>query len=73
MKSILKWIASIVLSAISAYFTYILLLVLGVVHYYELTVHPIENIESDLTIITAFILFNVIYGLIFFYKEKNHC
>ncbi|MDE6470499.1 MAG: hypothetical protein K2L19_05710 [Eubacterium sp.] len=73
MKNFLKAIASIILSAISAYSVYILLLMLDVVSYYELTEHSIENIESDLTIIIAFILFNIIYGLIFFHQKKNRC
>lgn len=71
MKNILKLIGSVVLSAISAYFTYILLLVLDIVHYYELTEHPSENIESDLALLIPFILFNILYSIIFFRRNRK--
>lgn len=70
MKMILKLLATTVLSAVSAYTTYLLLLVLNIVHYYELA-EPQENIESDLALLIPFILFNILYGILFFHKNRK--
>lgn len=70
MKIILKLAASIILSAISAYITYLLLWALNIVHYYELA-EPNENIESDLTLLISFILFNILYIFLFFHKNRK--
>lgn len=70
MKIILKLAASIILSAISAYITYLLLWAFNIVHYYELA-EPNENIESDLTLLISFILFNILYIFLFFHKNRK--
>lgn len=70
MKIILKSVSVFVLSAVSAYLTYLLLLAMNIVHYYELA-EPKENIQSDLTLIIAFIIYGILYGFLFFHRKNK--
>lgn len=64
MKDYIKPAVSLVLSAISAEIIYIILLMLNIVHYYELSDWN-ANIPAGCTITILFLLFNFLYGYIF--------
>ncbi|MCM1115382.1 MAG: hypothetical protein NC397_07800 [Clostridium sp.] len=67
MKRFLKILAVMVLvlilSAVSAYALYIILLLTGIVSYYELS-PPSENIQCDIALAASFISFFIIYSVI---------
>lgn len=69
LKNFLKAAAVILLSYVSAYLAYFLLLALNVVHYYELA-EPGDNIQAYLTLILSFIAFGILYGFLFFRRKK---
>lgn len=64
MKDYIKPAVSLILSAISAEIIYIILLMLNIVHYYELPDWN-DNIPAGCTITILFLLFNFLYGYIF--------
>lgn len=67
MKQFFKIIAMIfailILSAVSAYALYILLLLTGIVSYYELS-PTTENVQSDIALIVSFFSFVIAYSII---------
>ncbi len=64
MKNYIKSLVSLVLSAISSYAVYYVLLLLNIVSYYELAAAG-ENLQTSVLNVILFLLFNFLYGYVF--------
>lgn len=67
MKDYIKSLASLVLSVISSWAVYYILLFLDIVSYYEFSAE-VENLQTYCVIVILFLLFNFLYGCIFNYS-----